>query len=89
MRPLDPYEKNLLRGIEEHLVQEDPGLAERLGTLRPGLRHRLSPRRWPVSVYWTLSAVLMSIGLVLGDGVSFLGGLLLGVAACVRRWGPS
>ena len=76
MRPMNPYEENLLRELEEQLSEDDPRLAARLRTLCPSALDRLAPTRWPPRVFMTIGILFCSLGIVLGVGSSVLGGLL-------------
>lgn len=84
MSHLNPYEENLLRAIEQQISEDDARLARRLRTLRPPVLERLAPPRWQPCVFFTIGIVLVTLGLLLEVGSSFVGGLVSLILAWLR-----
>ena len=83
-RPLSPHEKSMLRLLAKQIREQDPELAGQLE--RPGVSavSRMSPLRWPASVYLVIGVVLLAAALLLEVGSAAVGGLFSIGAAIFR-----
>jgi hypothetical protein len=84
MTTLDPYEDKVLRSMEDHVTAEDPRLSRRIGGMRETLLVRASPVRWSPSLYLTIGAMLLGIGILLSDARTIFGALLAFFLGCCR-----